>query len=125
MTQLRAKVEETTDAAVTEGQKSVQAAADAGSRYIEGAKNLASSAFSTAAVGFQLSLPRGWVMLLILVIKSYLPASLTGGTAENKAPSGSVPSSTAPLESGPHTVDKPYPASEVHAQQVATTDESK
>ncbi|KAN0124821.1 hypothetical protein V8E52_001373 [Russula decolorans] len=100
VTQLRAGVEETTDAAVAEGQKDVQEAANAGAGYIEGAKNLASSAFSTAA--------------------SYLPASLTGGTAGNHAPSGSVPPSTAPLESGPHTVDKPYPASEVHAQQVAT-----
>ena len=54
MTQLRAKVGETTDAAVAEGQKSVQAAADAGARYVEGAKNLASSAFSTAAVCLQL-----------------------------------------------------------------------
>jgi len=66
--QLRAKVEETTDAAVTEGQKSVQAAADAGASYIDQAKNLASSAFSTAAVCPQL-LSRGVSdMLLILVI---------------------------------------------------------
>lgn len=66
MNQLRAKVEETTDAAVTEGQKSVQAAADAS--YIDQAKNLASSAFSTAAVCPQL-LSRGVSgMLLILVI---------------------------------------------------------
>jgi hypothetical protein len=50
VTQLRAKVEEKTDAAVAEGQKSVQAVADAGARYIEEAKNLASSAISTAAV---------------------------------------------------------------------------
>ena len=50
MTQLRAKVEETTDAAVAEGQKDVQEASSAGASYIEGAKNLASSAFSTAAV---------------------------------------------------------------------------
>ena len=61
-------------------------------------------------------------MLLILVIQSYLPASLTGGTTENKAPSSSVPPSTAPLESGPHAVDDPYPESEVHAQQVAVNE---
>ena len=61
-------------------------------------------------------------MLLILVIQSYLPASLTGGTTENKAPSSSVPPSTAPLESGPHAVDDPYPESEVHAQHVAVNE---
>lgn len=68
VTQLRANVEETTGAAVAEGQKDVQAAANSGASYIEGAKNLASSAFSTAAVCLQLSLPRGSDMLLILVI---------------------------------------------------------
>ena len=69
VTQLRAGVEETTDAAVAEGEKNVQAAANAGARYIESAKNLASSAFSTAAVCLQLlSLPTGSGMLLILVI---------------------------------------------------------
>lgn len=50
MTQLRAKVEEATDAAVTEGQKDVQAAVSAGASYLDQAKNLASSAISTAAV---------------------------------------------------------------------------
>ena len=50
VTQLRAKVEATTDAAVTEGQKSVQAAADAGANYLGQAKNLASSAIYTAVV---------------------------------------------------------------------------
>jgi len=68
VTQLRARVEETTDTAVAEGQKSVQAAANAGAGYIEGAKNLASSAFSTAAVCLQLSLLRGSDVLLILVM---------------------------------------------------------
>jgi hypothetical protein len=120
VTQLRAKVEETTDAVVAEGQKSVQAAADAGARYVEEAKHLASSAFSTAAVC--LLSARGSEVLLILVIQSYLPASLTGGTTGGNAPSGNVPPSTAPLESGPHTVDKPYPTSEVHAQQVAVNE---
>jgi hypothetical protein len=48
-------LEETTDAAVAEGQKNVQAAANAGASYLEQAKNLASSAVSTAAV--RLSLP--------------------------------------------------------------------
>ena len=67
VTQLRAGVEETTDTAVAEGQKSVQAAVDAGAGYYEGAKNLASSAISTAAVCFQLFfLQRGLDMLLIL-----------------------------------------------------------
>jgi len=102
VTQLRAEAAETTDAAVAEGQKDVQAAGDAGNRYIAGAKNLASSAFSTAV--------------------SYLPASLTGGTTGNNAPSDSVSPSTAPLESGPHKVDNPYPASEAHAQQVAVNE---
>lgn len=50
VTQLRAKVEETTDAAVTEGQKTVQAATNAGANYLGQARNLASSAISTAAV---------------------------------------------------------------------------
>jgi hypothetical protein len=62
-------VEETTDAAVAEGQKNVQEAARAGAGYIEGARNLASSVFSTAAVCLELfSSPRGSDMLLILVI---------------------------------------------------------
>jgi len=106
VTQLRAKVEETTDAAVAEGQRNVQAAVNAGASYLEQAKDLASSAISTAA--------------------SYLPAGLTGGTTEATAgdnekdkPSGSVPASSAPLESGSHTASAPYPASDVHARQVA------
>ncbi|KAI0001667.1 hypothetical protein BJV77DRAFT_969109 [Russula vinacea] len=112
VTQFRAKVEKTTDAAVAEGQKNVQAAADAGARYIEEAKSLANSAISTAA--------------------SYLPASLKGGTTwsttesegdlGNNAPSGSVLPGGMPQESGPCTVDSPYPASEVHAQQVAVNE---
>jgi len=121
VTQLRARVEETTDEAVAEGQKSVQAAADAGARYIEGAKNLASSAFSTAAVCHWL-LPEALEHVADFRIQSYLPASLTGGTTGNNAPSGGVPPSTAPLESGPHTVDSPYPASDVHARQVAVNE---
>jgi hypothetical protein len=69
VTQLRVGVEETTDAAVTEGQKNVQEAARAGAGYIEGARNLTSSVFSTAAVCLELlSPPRGSDMLLILVI---------------------------------------------------------
>jgi len=86
VTQLRAKVEETTDTAVAEGQKNVQAAVNVGASYLEQAKGLASGAISTAA--------------------SYLPASLTGGTTgdttasdnEKDKPSGSVPTSSAPLE---------------------------
>jgi hypothetical protein len=50
VTQLRAKVEETTDAAVAEGQRNVQAAVNAGASYLEQAKDLASSAIFTAAV---------------------------------------------------------------------------
>ena len=64
VTQLRAKVEQTTDAAVAEGQKNVQAATDAGSRYIEGAKNLASSAISTAAVCLSIFSRRSSTFLL-------------------------------------------------------------
>jgi hypothetical protein len=56
VTQLRAKVEETTDAAVAEGQKSVQAAANVGANYLGQAKDLASSAISTAAVCLGISL---------------------------------------------------------------------
>jgi len=52
VTQLRAKVGETTDAAVAEGQKNVQAAVNAGASYLEQAKGLASGAISTAAVRF-------------------------------------------------------------------------
>ena len=55
VTQLRAKVEETTDAAVTEGQKTVQAATNAGANYLGQARNLASSAISTAAVCLSIS----------------------------------------------------------------------
>ncbi|KAH9968598.1 hypothetical protein BC827DRAFT_1164266 [Russula dissimulans] len=101
VTQLRAKVEETTDAAVAEGQRNVQAAA----------KDLASSAISLRQC-------------------SYLPAGLTGGTTEDATagdnekdkPSGSVPASSAPLESGSHTLSAPYPASDVHARQVAVNE---
>jgi hypothetical protein len=50
VTQLGTKVEETMDAAVAEGQKNVQEATNAGASYLEQAKNLASSAISTAAV---------------------------------------------------------------------------
>ena len=78
-----------------------------------------SSAFSIAAACLQpLSLPRGSDMSLILghiVLSPREPH--TGGTIGNSAPSGGVLPSTAPLESGPHTADKPYPASELHAQQ--------
>ncbi|KAF8481991.1 hypothetical protein DFH94DRAFT_734439 [Russula ochroleuca] len=110
VSQLRANVEKTTDAAVAEGQKSVQAAADAGARYIEEAKSLASNAISSAT--------------------SYLPASLKGGTTGstakggpgNNEPPGSFPSSNAPQESGPRAVDGPYPASDVHAQQVVVNE---
>ena len=56
-----------------------------------------------------------------LSLKSYLPTSLTGGTTGN-VPSGSVPPSTAPLENGSHTDDKPSPASEEHAHQVAVNE---
>ena len=66
VTQFRAKVEKTTDAAVAEGQKNVQAAADAGARYIEEAKSLANSAISTAAVCLSIS-PRGSSMILTLI----------------------------------------------------------
>jgi len=115
VTQLRAKVEETTDAAVTEGQKTVQAATNAGANYLGQAKNLASSAISTAA--------------------SYLPTSLTGGTTGSAAepasaqggpgndkPPGKVPASSTDLESGSHTVNNPYPATDAHAQQVAVNE---
>jgi len=115
VTQLHAKVGETTDAAVAEGQKDVQAVANAGASYLGQAKDLASSAISTAA--------------------SYLPTSLTGagGTTgdspkpaqgapgENTAPGG-VPASSAKLESGSHTVGNPYPASDVDAQRVAVNE---
>jgi hypothetical protein len=50
VTQLGTKVDETMDAAVAEGQKNVQAAANVGASYLEQAKSLASSAISTAAV---------------------------------------------------------------------------
>lgn len=66
MVQLRAGVEETTDAAVAEGQKNVQAAASAGAGYIEEAKSLASSAISTAAVGLSTS-PRDIERVLTFV----------------------------------------------------------
>lgn len=130
VSQLRANVEKTTDAAVAEGQKNVQAAADAGARYIEEAKSLASNAISTATVCLSISL-RGSSRFL-LYIQSYLPASLKGGTTGNTAqggpgnngPPGSFPSSNAPLENGPRAVDSPYPASEVHAHQ-AVVNESK
>ena len=65
-------------------------------------------------------------------IQSYLPASLKGGTTwsttesegelGNNAPSGGVPPGGMPQESGPRTVDSPYLASEVHAQQVAVNE---
>ncbi|KAI0257180.1 hypothetical protein BJV78DRAFT_16923 [Lactifluus subvellereus] len=87
VTRLGAKLEETTDAAVAEGQKDVQAAANVGSSYLEQVKNVASSAISTAA--------------------SYLPASITGARTRdapaNKAQPGSVPASSPALESGPHS----------------------
>ena len=66
VTQFRAKVEKTTDAAVAEGQKNVQAAADVGARYIEEAKSLANSAITTAAVCLRSS-PRGSSMILTLI----------------------------------------------------------
>jgi hypothetical protein len=70
---------------------------------------------------------------LTFVYQSYLPASLTGGTTAstaesaqggpgNNEPSGGVGISSAPLESGPHTVDNPNPASEVHARQVGVNE---
>ena len=55
VTQLRAGVEETTDAAVAEGQKTVQAATNAGADYLGQAKIFASSAISTAAVCLRVS----------------------------------------------------------------------
>ncbi|KAH9982849.1 hypothetical protein BGW80DRAFT_48555 [Lactifluus volemus] len=69
VTQLGTKVEETMDAAVAEGQKNVQEATNVGASYLEQAKNLASSAISTAA--------------------SYLPASLTGGSPAKDTQPGS------------------------------------
>jgi len=112
VTQLRANVEKTTDAAVAEGQKNVQAAVNVGASYIEEAKNLASSAINTAA--------------------SYLPASLKGGVIGtivpaqggpgNNASSDSVPTISAPLESGPHTVNSPYPPSGARAERVAVNE---
>jgi len=113
VTQLRAKVEDTTDAAVTEGQKNVQAAVNTGANYLEQAKSLASSAISTAV--------------------SYFPTSLTGGTAGsatetvqgalgNDVPPGGFPATSTELESGPHTVSSPYPASDVQARQIAVNE---
>ena len=46
VTQLWARVEDTTDAAVTEGQKNVHAAVNTGANYLEQAKSLVSSAIS-------------------------------------------------------------------------------
>jgi hypothetical protein len=50
VTQLGTKVEEQLDAAVAEGQKDVQATANASTSYLEQAKSFASSAISTAVV---------------------------------------------------------------------------
>lgn len=134
VTQLRAEVGETTDAAVAEGQKDVQAVANAGASYLGQAKDLASSAISTAAVGLRSVFPWGFELCAYCLMQSYLPTSLTGarGTTgsspkpaqgapgENTAPGG-VPASRK-LESGSHTVGNPYPASDVDAQQVAVNE---
>jgi hypothetical protein len=71
-------------------------------------------------------LPEGLEYSSYFYIQSYLPASLKGGTTGsttesegvlgNNAASGGVPGGM-PQESGPRTVDSPYPTSEVHAQQ--------
>jgi hypothetical protein len=130
--QLRVRVEATTDAAVTEGQKSVQAAADAGANYLGQAKNLASSAISTAVVCHWYL--RGVVEhALTLCVQSYLPTSITGGTVGNAAESAqgdpksdnlsdNVPASSTELESGQHTVSNPYPASDVQARDIAVNE---
>ena len=78
MIQLRAGVEATTDAAVAEGQKTVQAATNAGTIYLGQAKNLASSAISTAAVCLSISL-RGFELALTLIYsRTSLRASQEG-----------------------------------------------
>ncbi|KAH9997698.1 hypothetical protein BJV74DRAFT_883311 [Russula compacta] len=104
VTQLRAKVEEATDAAVTDGQKNVQAAVNAGASYFDQAKNLASSAISTAAPHRR---------------KNGGTTKSAQEDTENIAPSGGAPASSAALESGPHAVSNPYPTSDVHAKQLA------
>ena len=127
-------MEETTDAAVTEGQKTVEAATNAGASYLGQAKNLASSAITTAAVCLSIS-ARGLEHVAHFNVQSYLPTSLTGGTTGNTAesastqggpegdkPPGKVPASSTELESGSHTVSNPYPATDVHAQQVAVNE---
>lgn len=127
-------MEETTDAAVAEGQKTVQAATNAGANYLGQAKNLASSAISTAAVCLSVS-PREFEHVFTFYLQSYLPASLTGGTTGSAAesasaqggpgsdkPPGKVPASSTDLESGSHTVSNTYPPTDVHAQQVAVNE---
>ncbi len=133
VTQLRAKVEDTTDAAVTEGQKDVQAAVNTGANYLEQVKSLASSAISTAAVCLSiLPVVSAWACAYFRM-QSYLPTSLTGRTAGsageavqgalgNDMPPGGFPATSTELESGPHTVSSPYPASDVQARQIAVNE---
>ncbi|KAI0257927.1 hypothetical protein BC834DRAFT_307285 [Gloeopeniophorella convolvens] len=71
--QFATKVRATTDAAVEEGQRDVQAAANTGAGYLEQAKNLASSAIATAT--------------------AYLPASVSG-TNPNPSTTTQSPAST-------------------------------
>ena len=85
VTQLRAKVEETTDAAVAEGQKTVQAATNAGANYLGQAKNLASSAISTAAVCLSVS-PREFELVFTFIY------SRTSRQASREEQLGALPS---------------------------------
>ncbi|KAI9512535.1 hypothetical protein F5148DRAFT_1351913 [Russula earlei] len=133
VTQLRAKMDETTDAAVAEGQKNVQAAVDAGANYFEQAKGLASSASAkmeettvAAVAGGQknvqaavnaganyLEQAKGFASSAISTAASYLPASLrgTGGEAGSVAESASASpdkkgsSGGVPATSAPGRVD--------------------
>ncbi|KAF8973669.1 hypothetical protein BDZ97DRAFT_1776200 [Flammula alnicola] len=97
---VRDEASRTMDAAVEEGKRDIDSAKAAGAAYVEQVKALANSAIETA--------------------QAYLPASVGGKPTETTqgtqgsshptpASSKDIPATSAPLESGPHTVDTPYP----------------
>ncbi|KAG7099584.1 hypothetical protein E1B28_001414 [Marasmius oreades] len=155
MDQLQYTAKQTTDAAVNEGHRDVEAAKATGEGYVNQVKNMAANAAASvnatvqpyiagftgatdstsdrsapnganqsgvisqlqsgAAVAVQtgreyVAAAKPHIDKATTAAQNYLHSIQDQGSATTGAPPGQVPATTAPLESGPHTVGSPYGA---------------